>query len=74
MNVKSMLMPPKGAEKLASKLDPPEYGTGVAQFVVQDVRCCTYSLVSCTYGILAQAVKPLLWTWDRQLQPEAGRY
>lgn len=22
-----MLMPPKGAEKLASKLDPPEYGT-----------------------------------------------
>jgi hypothetical protein len=27
MNEKSILMPPKGAEKLASKLDPPEYGT-----------------------------------------------
>jgi hypothetical protein len=26
-----MLMPPKGAEKLASRLDPPEYGTVVAQ-------------------------------------------
>ena len=27
MNEKSMLIPPNGAEKLASRLDPPEYGT-----------------------------------------------
>jgi hypothetical protein len=27
MNEKSILMPPKGAEKFASRLDPPEYGT-----------------------------------------------
>jgi hypothetical protein len=28
MNEKSMLMPPYGAEKFASRLEPPEYGTG----------------------------------------------
>ena len=27
MKEKSMLIPPKGAEKLASRLEPPEYGT-----------------------------------------------
>lgn len=33
MNVKSILMPPNGAEKLASRLDPPEYGTARDQFL-----------------------------------------
>ena len=28
-----MLMPPNGAEKLASRLDPPEYGTIIAQYL-----------------------------------------
>lgn len=37
MNVKSILIPPKGAEKLASRLDPPEYGTVGSQSWVQDI-------------------------------------
>jgi hypothetical protein len=32
MNEKSMLTPPNGAEKLASRLDPPEYGTAHCQY------------------------------------------
>lgn len=41
MKVKSILIPPNGAEKFASRLDPPEYGTVIAQLWsknAQDIR------------------------------------
>ena len=34
-----MLMPPKGAEKLASKLDPPEYGTTTSEHSLHCIFC-----------------------------------
>jgi hypothetical protein len=73
MNVKSMLMPPNGAEKLASRLDPPEYGTARDQSVrVTDVAR-SYSWVSCTCGTLARGVRPLLWIWGKRLRLAADR-
>ncbi len=61
MNVKSMLIPPKGAEKLASRLDPPEYGTVSYYAGLYYQLIHTYSWGSCICGILLQAATPLLW-------------
>lgn len=46
MNVKSMLMPPNGAEKLASRLEPPEYGTTMISL------CASKLFLDLTHGNL----------------------
>lgn len=43
IKVKSMLMPPYGAEKLASRLEPPEYGTGAISSNSYAAAVATYS-------------------------------
>jgi hypothetical protein len=39
MKVKSILIPPNGAEKLASRLEPPEYGTVIALSIALGNPC-----------------------------------
>ena len=60
MKLKSMLMPPYGAEKLASKLEPPEYGTWRRQH--QTLRRgfqIAYSSEPCICDRFWQFVRPL---------------
>jgi CBS-domain-containing membrane protein len=47
MKLKSMLRPPNGAEKLASRLEPPEYGTLRCQYMF--VLMCVYLLIGILY-------------------------